>query len=192
MHTTREAWLNEAVAELGELFKTEAGVSVPPVAVSCGFPSKSALSRKSKRVGECWDGSCAADNRPQIFVTPLYADRVEVLGVLVHEMVHAAVGCAVGHKGSFKKVAVKMGLEGKMTATTVGPALKECLNALADKLGDYPHSALVASTKDKKQTTRLRKYICQCGVIVRVAKDDFEATCNLCDGQFVQPDGTEV
>ncbi len=37
--------------------------------------------------------------------------------VLLHEMIHAAVGIDAGHKGPFKRAAIAVGLAGPMTAT---------------------------------------------------------------------------
>ena len=46
-------------------------------------------------------------------------------------------------------MALAIGLEGKMTATTPGPELAERLNALIAKLGPYPHAKLNATEQQK-------------------------------------------
>ncbi len=48
------------------------------------------------RHGECWKVEASAAGRPEIFVSPMLADSVEVGAVLVHEVIHAALPDA-GH-----------------------------------------------------------------------------------------------
>jgi hypothetical protein len=36
----------------------------------------------------------------------------------------------------------------------------------------------------KGSGSKLKKWTCSCGINVRVAVADFDATCNLCDSQF--------
>ena len=54
-----------------------------------------------------------------------------------------------------------------MTATVPGDAFKAMIAPILEKLGEYPHAKLDASTR-KKQTTRLVKCHCvTCGYTVR-------------------------
>jgi hypothetical protein len=82
------------------------------------------------------------------------------------------VGCAENHAaGTFGKLARGIGLEGKLTATHAGEALKARLNAIADALGEYPHAALRPTMNEKKQTTRLLKAQCsECGCVIRITR----------------------
>jgi hypothetical protein len=48
----------------------------------------------------------------------------EVLGVLLHEMIHAALPMGVHHGPKFAKACKQIGLEGKPTHATPGPKLK--------------------------------------------------------------------
>lgn len=68
--------------------------------------------------------------------------------------------CESGHKGGFARMAKRLGLEGKMTATVAGPALAEDLAGIAKKLGDYPHAALRPGLGPTKQSTRMLKVEC--------------------------------
>jgi hypothetical protein len=108
----REAWLDRAKTELGPLFAAQQ-YGIPAVRVTCGFPSSNARPGRKQTIGECWDGSQAEDGVAQIFISPVLRDSVRVLGVLVHELVHAVVGCEEGHKGAFAKLARALGLTGK-------------------------------------------------------------------------------
>jgi hypothetical protein len=157
MSATREGWLEAMVAALTPLFAV-AGYVVPPVRVSVGFPSRSALSVRRRALGQCWPGKRATDGRAQIFISPFLANSVEVLAVLVHELIHA-VFPTEGHKGSFKRAALALGLRGPMRATTAGEDLMTRLQDLVERMGPYPHAELLAS-REGTQPTRLHKVVC--------------------------------
>lgn len=167
---TREEWLNAANKEIdAKVFKPH-GLSLPKnVKLSCSFPSKQALSVKRRRIGECWPTN--ERKNVEIFITPLEDDVLTVMGVLVHEDVHAIDNCKNGHKGPFVQMARKVGLEGKPTQCMPGEELNKVLQGIAKKLGKYPHQAISASAKAKPQSTRLVK--CECpdtGYVVRTTR----------------------
>lgn len=186
--------MKEAVKALPDELKLE-GFLLPAdipnsLLVSCGFPSKLALSRKKRRIGECWHGGEA---NPQVFVSPLLDKPLNVLAILVHELLHVTLPPKAGHKGAFKRAMKEAGLEGKPTATNAGEKLTRRLNMLANTLGAYPHRALDATDLErKKQTTRLRLYLCQCepdkeaGVTnkARVASNVWQGYCKACETDF--------
>lgn len=173
IHNTREAWLGAAVEALRtrvdnarDAKGAPVGATVPgEIRVSVGFPSKAVR----KRIGECWHAS--ADGKHAIFISPLLHDPVRILDVLLHELCHAALPKETGHKGAFKRLALAVGLTGKMTETVATDMLRDWLaNTIAPTLGDFPHSAL-ALDDVKKQTTRLLKAECGlCGCTVRVTQ----------------------
>jgi hypothetical protein len=183
----RETWLEAAVTRLRPVFET-AGHPLPEaVHVACGFPSRSALAQSRRRIGECWYPEHSKDKATtNLLVSPTLDDPVCVLGVLVHECIHAAVGAGIGHKGPFRKLAKRLGLEGKMTATYPGLALAKSLGVLAEQLGDYPHASIDYS-KAKKQGTRMLKATCpDCGYVIRGTRQWFDKglpVC-VCGGQF--------
>lgn len=96
-----------------------------------------------------------------------------MLDILAHELIHALTP-GHGHKGRFKQIAIRIGLEGKMTATIAGPKLKPRLDAIVKKIGKYPHAELTpgqrAAGSPKKQPIRLIKVKCQCGYTVRITR----------------------
>jgi len=167
----REDWLQKAAKELDPLL-TEAGGPSVEVHVSIGFPSKSSLSLKRRRIGECWDPSCSNDKKAQIFISPLLNDPVTVLATLLHEQIHASVGTKEGHKGLFRKVAKASGLEGKMTATVPGEKLTAKLVEISGRLGPLPHPNFDPSLKVRKVAkTYLLKVECpECGYTIRVTQ----------------------
>lgn len=185
---TRDEWLAAAVADLRSDFK-KAGAPLPKqVRVSVGFPSQGARPSAKQRIGECWDGNGIGDKITQIYISPVLDDPATALGILVHELVHAAVGNACGHKGPFRKVALKVGLEGKMTSTSEGPELTARLKALARKIGKFPHSKLNLQGR-KKQTTRMLKSECVgCEFIVRLSQKMIDLhghpICPSCEGRM--------
>jgi hypothetical protein len=179
---TREEWLIGASSHLAELI-SEAGMTCPPVAVSIGFPRR--RGGQSSCLGECWAGQMSSDGRPAIFISPILEDPIRILDVLLHELVHAAVGVEAGHRGRFVALARSCGLEGKATATVAGSGLRSRLNAVRELLGPLPHAAL-RPVFTASVGSRLRLYECECKVKVRVASDAFDATCNACGFVFTR------
>jgi hypothetical protein len=137
---------------------------------SCALPSKRALSRKNRTIGECWSHLCAADGANEIFISPLLNDPLVIAATMVHEIAHAVVGCEHGHKTPFKRAATALGLTGKATATVAGPELTVRLNELLATMPAYPHSEFdIKALQKNKQGTRLLKASCPaCGYVVRL------------------------
>ena len=190
MMPAREEWLGRMVDSLRPTF-AELGYPLPErIRVSCGWPSRSALSGKAKRIGEAWSQRCSADGSHETFLSPVLADPIDVGSVLVHELVHHAVGVEAGHKGPFRKLALAVGLTGPMRSTSAGPALRERLQRLSEELGSYPHAALNGAEGRKKQSTRMLKVSCaDCGCIVRMTRqwiDDVGAPTCACGGTMTE------
>jgi len=187
----REAWLQAAVGHLRRDF-VRAGVPLPAgIQVSVGFPS----SRRRGVIGECWSKRAAADGQFNIFISPQIDAAVEVLGVLTHELVHAADDCRSGHRGRFGRLARAVGLVGPLTSTSTGPELLARLNALARFLGPYPHGAINRlKLGTKAQTTRLIEVQCpHCGYIVRTTDKWLSVGLPRCpQGQEMIPGSKEM
>lgn len=189
--STREAWLLGLTQLLESTFKT-AGAPIPRhqvkahhrtadglnVRFSCGWPS----TNRKKRIGECWSKTASRDGHYEIFISPLLEDPLKVAAVVVHELCHAAVDTKCGHKGPFKTLATKIGLEGPMTSTYAGEPLKAKLATMIEQLGPYPHAELMdRDPEKKKQTTRLIKCTCdQCGYVVRTTRAWIEKALPAC------------
>jgi len=182
---TREQWLLKASDLMRPWFK-EAGKPLPDtIHVSIGFTG----SRSKKAIGACWAIEASADNAHQIYIVPTIDGELPILSVLAHELVHAALPTGTGHKKPFQTLAAAIGLEGPWKATTAGPELTKRLKAIAAKLGPIPHP-LLTNYQPKKQTTRLRLWVCQCEepIKLRVAKDELDITCNTCGELFQRAD----
>lgn len=165
----REDWLNAAARELGPAF---ARLKAP-------LPGKiritMSLTRRSRAIGTCYDSSCSADETFEILIRLDQAEAIEVIAILAHELVHAAVGLDAGHGPVFARVARGLGLEGKMTSTVPGEAFKALVKPILQKLGAFPHAALSLaggkSSAPKKQTTRMVKLHCTtCGYVARTTR----------------------
>lgn len=191
MYATREAWLEAAVIRVSRLFK-DINIEMPPVRVSIGWPSKGGTARKKKVVGQCWSTKVSEDGVAQIFISPtLGSDKVEMLGVLVHEMIHAWDDVKSGHQGAFAEAFKKIGLVGKTTASNVGESLANKLKTIIETLGEFPHAPLNAEEMEKqtpKQTTRMIKLHAPdcCDYIVRTTRKHIDTGYPSC------PHGTEM
>jgi len=181
---TREEWLVKCTNDLRDnLFKNKGHAIPTDVKVSCGFPSRNAREGKKQAVGVCHPRSHSKDNVNEIFLNPCEDNSLEVLGTLVHELVHAIDDCKHGHKKPFKDIAVSVGLTGKMTSTKSTPELEEILKGLILKYGQYPHAKIDTSNR-KKQTTRNIKIECSdCGFGWRASRKMIERMSNhICNG----------
>jgi hypothetical protein len=175
-HDSRESWLRAATKELTPYFAS-CGFSVPEnIRYAIAFPS---TGRRGARIGECWHSSTSEDGAFEIIVRADIAEPVEVLGVLVHELVHAVLPVDAGHGKLYREAAIKIGLEGKMRHAMPSQLLNPRLATLAETLGVLPHARLniergrdnKPADQPKKQRTRLLKAECggeSCGYTVRV------------------------
>lgn len=172
MYTERETWLAAAAVLIAQ--DVFAPVNIPELKsryrVSCGFPIGYRGSRSGKVVlGQAFDPAVSADGTHELFINPLLDAPGDVLGVLVHELLHVHAGIQCGHRGEFARSARAVGLEGALTATVPGAALRKVLEGIAETLGPYPHAKVDPSLR-KKQTTRLLKLHCGgCGWVARVS-----------------------
>lgn len=196
-HSLRESWLAQASLLL-DGHMNPLGVSCPEVRVSCGWPSRGGVNRRTRVIGQCFAPETCADGKAQLFISPLLSDEIQVLGTLLHEKVHAAVGCIHGHKKPFSQAARTVWLAGKPTATVVSEQLRPVLLTFVEQLGPYPHAAINPEGRGKdalipaiggeviRKTSRLRLFECDCQppVKVRVAHDLFQAQCTICGEVF--------
>lgn len=157
---TREEWLHGAIRMLRPIFKQH-GYDIPDqVRVAIGWTS---TGRKSRAIGEAWCPSTSGDKHAEIFIKVTLDCPIRILDVLVHELIHVTVGLKEKHGGEFKRLALALGLEGKMTATVASEALRAKLEVIAQDLGPLPHAPITSLDNGrKKQTTRLLKVFCDC------------------------------
>lgn len=146
VHETREGWLLAGAKLLDKQFFDGNGYTLPKkLACSCGFPRGA----KGKAIGQCWGTVHSTDGTANMFICPTQDDAVQVLGILLHELIHAWNDCKDGHKGPFKKLVKEFGLAGKATATYVdeNSELFAKISHIASELGPYPHKKMVPVKK---------------------------------------------
>lgn len=166
---TREEWLGVAALEVAPIFEA-AGFKLPALLrFSCSWPAGSRGNSK-KILGQCIAPDASADGTTEVYVVPTIADKMMALKVLVHELVHAAVGVRFGHGKVFASACKRLGLEGKPAHALPGAELTAQLEAILEKLGDYPHAPVNLDGR-KKQSTRMLKAVCpETGYTVRLTK----------------------
>lgn len=151
--STREEYLAEAVRRLAPLIEEHEAKMPEKWAISEGFPKGGFKNRPA--IGECWDPEVSEEKISNMFISPILGDPIQRLGVVLHEMIHAAVGLKEKHAGNFRRVARAVGLKGKLTATFVeeNTPLFERISKLSLDLGVYPGKPM----KPRKQPT-LKKW----------------------------------
>jgi hypothetical protein len=178
VHDTRESWLRSATDMMRPHFES-CGYSIPSnIRFAIAFPS---TGRRGARVGECWHADTSEDGNFELIIRADIAEPVEVLGVLVHELVHAVIPVDAGHGKLYREAAIKIGLTGKMREAMPNGLLRDKLLTVAEALGPLPHARLnIERGRDnkgpadraKKQGTRMLKASCKdesCPYVVRVA-----------------------
>lgn len=178
-HDERALWLRAAADALREDF---AASGLPlPANIRFGFSTKG---KGTQKTGECWHAPASTDGTYEVFVRADQGEPLEVLGILVRELVHAALPVEDSHGKRFKAAAIRIGLVGKMRAAVPGRLLEARLRQLSEDLGPLPHAALditwSAFAKPKRQTGRMLKAMCpggndesgqwmECGYTIRLA-----------------------
>jgi hypothetical protein len=149
------------------------------------------------------------------------SDPVQLAGTCIHELAHILAGPGAGHGPKWKAACAKLGLRFCKAAGTkytpacfaqdvrIGiaslhkptdgkPLAREGIEipGLGLLTAPRPCSHGIGSrggkSRGKGSGSRLRKWVCGCGVIARVAREEFKATCNLCGTDFEPPAGHEV
>jgi len=180
-HKTREEWLMAGAKLLEKHIEEHQQPKPTSYQCSASLPSKSALSAHKRRVGEAWSPK-ACNGVSQVFISPTLQDPIDILGTLLHELVHVAVGVEHGHRSPFAVCARAVGLEGKMTSTKVSEDLRPTLETIANNLGPYPQRQFDPRLSGKKvQSTRLLKVECPgCGYIARITQKWIDVGCPVC------------
>ena len=172
-HMNREAWLNELGKQITPLFTAGKAFPIKPFRVTCGWPCRHALGVKRRVLGQCFaaeNSSAPNGGIHELFISPLLDKPLEVAGVLTHEIAHVAAGIKAGHGSWFVKVCKHVGLtKGKPTSVLPGEKLNEQLTKLLDKLGPYPHQAMIPSTvQTTKSPTSITLQCQSCECLIRI------------------------
>jgi hypothetical protein len=198
---TREAWLIRAIDVFRPRF-AEIGFPLPDqMHVSVGFGGTAKKENKTT-LGTAWPRSRSEDNLNHVFISPEDSDTTRILATLLHELVHVALDNEDGHTKRFRKIALALGMEGKMTETIPGPALEAELVVIAAELGEFPHARLDASrgrggrsSGPAPQANRHHKAVCDDdGYTVRLSRKWAEAgapRCGICGERMTLTGGED-
>lgn len=162
----RETWLEEMTNKFVIPHFTECGFeyleySSVPIKYSVSFIE--GVRTKGKTIGAHYSHHFSKGGEQHILIHPSLESSIKVVGVLIHELIHAQLPTDAGHGKEFRNIAVKVGLCGKMTATEETDELKEKIASWVKKVGEYPHKSFDVSKGRKKQTTRMIKAACMNG-----------------------------
>lgn len=160
--------------------------------ISVGWPG--GRSNRNRTIGQCWPTTSSEDGVNQIFMSPIRGedDTQNVLGTLLHEMIHAVDDCESGHKGNFARIAKAVGFLPKLTSSdNRTDELNDVLDEVAELVGPFPHAAITslgnAADNPAKQSTRMIKVMCAAdGYIVRTTQKWLDLGTPTC------PCGTEM
>lgn len=134
---------------------------------------------------------------------------IQLAGTTLHELGHVVAGAGTGHGKEWKAACKLLGLRKvKAAGTQYLPAvfdqdMRFALAALTPPQDGKPATREQIAAMNMKRLgctlgigvrggisrgtgsgSRMRKYECNCGVIIRAARDDLDATCNLCNSSF--------
>ncbi len=129
---TREEWVELAREWAAVRIVETTGEDLPLHRVGIGFPG---TGRRGKRIGECWPATATADGAKEVFVSPIL-DGATVISTLIHELIHVALEQGVKHGPPFRKLALAVGLSGKMRSTVAGVDLTNDIAQWMKKTGD--------------------------------------------------------
>lgn len=170
----QQAWIKLAYDAIREEILSDCP---PDCLVTYGFPHN-----RSAR-GEVW---LDALDKPAIFIRPAeWSTPQNTMMVLTHEMIHTITAKEKpDHGPKYAAIASKIGLSGEnfdqLMVNLVG-----VFSRIIDNLPDFPAAPFNAGKPErKKQPTRMLKWVCTCGQIVRAASKDLAAQCKRCDTPF--------
>lgn len=148
IHATREAWLQAAIKLLSPKV-IQHGELPKRLEVLISWPKGYGKNVIGQHFPEAW----TQNQSNYITISPTLLDVDLVLATLLHELIHA-INVDKAHGPAFKKVALAVGLEGKMRATVASAGLKKELAVMAKQLGAYPHVRMVDLKKPKTAATK--------------------------------------
>src|SRR5215831_5150858 len=78
----REDWLNRLAKGFMAHIAEAAGLTFPPVRVTCGFPSRGGeMGGKTRVRGQCWSAEASEDRHAEIFISPVEAEVETVAAI---------------------------------------------------------------------------------------------------------------
>jgi hypothetical protein len=174
----REEWLKAA----GDLIVTEFALHLPrPWRVSTGSPA-----RQGKSLGHCYASKAVQDQANEIWVNASITDPLQIVGVLLHELLHAEDDCQSGHAGAFQRRATSVGFVPPLKVYQPSDELKARLESLLDCLPPCPIVRVQPSTPKKGRMIKLQCDQVTCGWLCYTAQSRIDqlpedARCPCCE-----------
>jgi hypothetical protein len=135
----------------------------------------------------------------EINLNAKHIERPMILNLvtLLHEMVHLAQNFLPGtygevaqgnhHGKKFRELTAQFGIPSSSRGCTEhvdDSFIAFCEKHGAPKLERKAIDKAIEGAPKKKGHSSLKKWACRCGVNVRVAIEDFQATCDICHSKF--------
>lgn len=199
----REAWLTDAgeylMTDILDPIVEDYDLDRPPVKYSVSYAPNTRTG--SSTMGVCSSRAASTGGHNEIFISPeLDGDRShDVLGVLLHELIHAYLDNQDGHTGRFAKIARKVGYLTPLTQFKPSKELSETLNSYITLLGPIPHDALDYAAIKPKQKGRHLLVACshkECPFQFRTSRKQIDlmqhSTCLICgDESLIEVDNDD-
>jgi len=163
----REDWL----AAAGDLIITEFDLALArPWRVSTGSPA-----RQGKSLGHCYPSKAVQDQANEIWVNASITDPLKILGVLLHELLHAEDDCASGHAGAFQRRALATGYLPPLKTYQPSDELLARLDGLLDCLPACPIVRVQPAPTKKGRMIKLQCDQQTCGWLCYTAQSRIDA-----------------
>jgi uncharacterized protein involved in outer membrane biogenesis len=172
-----------------EMIQKHLGLASPEFTLSVDKNNKRQLAHY--KVGR--DG-LGLKERISLNVFHLASSKASVISTVLHEMLHGVQyshgkpGKGNYHNAEFVGYCAKLGIPTNDKGQDLGIDPNGLFADYAKRHNLEGKFELAKKDAPKPKGSNLKKWTCSCGVNVRVAIDDFEATCNKCDTEFVRKD----
>lgn len=150
-HAARESWLQHAIRELAPWFLENSDDEIPVnLRVTVGFGPTGSRQESIRIMGGTLHTRCSADGAIEIFISPESPTAFDMLGTLVHELVHAILLTRSeprwwGHSGPYADLATDLGLFGPLVSSVPGEALTAELERIVSVLKTFPGAPVTVS-----------------------------------------------
>ena len=141
MSSTRTEWLGKAGEILANIMAEKTGLTPKYTKIACGLDGLSAAFCEAMLLQCLFDppAGAQAPSTGEIAITPEINNGVMALGVLCHELAHAALPPEdMAHGADFMACCHAMGMEGAPNNIQSGPEFEVIARQIIGQIGEYP------------------------------------------------------